>query len=447
MKRWYFSYLILICFALFACNKNTSTSVTYDTTDATVRSFALTAQDSFPGLEAAIFEVEDRSDTGLIAPKDGDSLLYGTRLDKVVPKITFNSRPSAAIYYVGDTSFLYTGYDTVDLTQTPVYLRVYAANRKDEKYYRIEAYAHQTDPYLYHIDTLQSQFASPARASKTVHKDGQFYAFMTDGYTIQMTQSSDATQWTDEQTVTGLTSNAVIQQIVVDSVTSDFCYLAGTEIYRSKDGLVWTINSIPFKETPFTIEATLFAFGKRIWFIATSSETTYLAHYNTESEQVGILQAVPSTFPVSDFATVVFRSVSGCPTALLQGGFNRDGQMSADCWSLEEANDTYRLLNLHTSLYDQPAISGAALVSYAGRIIRFGGLSENGSLNGVYESTSEGLTFSAADTTHLPVPQGFAPRYRLSAIVTNDYIYLIGGQDHTRHYSDVYRVRLNSIDW
>jgi hypothetical protein len=68
-------------------------------------------------------------------------------------------------------------------------------------------------------------------------------------------------------------------------------------------------------------------------------------------------------------------------------------------------------------------------------------------MNGVYESYSEGLTFVPADTTHLRVPKDFAPRYRQSAIVLNDYIYLIGGQDHTKHYADVYRVRLNSIGW
>jgi hypothetical protein len=447
MKQLHYSFLLFIFFILFACSKNTSTSVTYDVTDATVRSFALAAQDSFPGLGAAVFEVDDRLDTGLIAPKDGDSLLYGTSLHRVVPKVTFNSRPSAAIYYVGDTSFIYTGYDTIDLTQSPVYLRVYAANRKDEKYYRIEAYAHSIDPYLYHIDTLQTQMVSPARTTYVLHKNGMFYAFLTDGYTVRLTQSADAASWSEEQAVTGLPAHAVIRQIVVDSVSSDFCYLADQNLYRSKDGLTWTAASIPFPQTPFNIEATLFAFANRLWFAVTASEDTFLANYDTDNGQVEIMQAVPSDFPVSDFATAVFRSVSGFPTALIQGGFDHDGQMSANCWSLEKTNNAFRLLNLHTSHYAQPAIAGATLVNYANRLIRFGGLSRDGNMNGVYESYSEGLTFVPADTTHLPVPKDFAPRYRQSAIVLNDYIYLIGGQDHTKHYADVYRVRLNTIGW
>ena len=416
-------------------------------TDATIRSFSLAAQDSFPGLGAAVFEVDGRSDTGLIAPLDGDSLLYGTPLNRVIPRVTFTSRPSAAIYYVGDTSFIYTGYDTIDLTRQPVYLRVYAANRKDEKYYRIEAYAHSIDPYLYHIDTLQSQLASPARTMQAYYRNGQFAVFLTDGYTVSMIQSPDGINRSDEQDVKGLPQNVAVRQIVVDSVSYDFYYMEGTSLYRSTDGIIWTESAVSFPVTPFRIEATLFSFANRVWFVASSDQETYLANYDTKTGQAVIQQYISSDFPVSDFATVVFRSVSGFRTALIQGGFDRNGQMSAHCWSLEETNSGFRLLNLSTSRYTQPAIAGATIVNYADRLIRFGGLLKDGSLDGIYESRSEGLVFTAADTTHLPVPKGFTPRYRQAAVVKGDFIYLFGGQDHSRYYSDVYRIRLNSIGW
>ena len=447
MKRLYFSGLLAVGFLLLSCSKDTSTSVTYDTTDATVSTFSLAAQDSFPGIGAAVFTVDNRLDTGLIAPKDGDSLLYGTPLNRVVPRVTFNSRPSAAIYYVGDTSYVYTGYDTIDLTQQTVYLRVYAANRTDEKYYRIEAYAHQADPYLYRIDTLQTQLVLPARTMQALRRNDGFYAFLTDGYAVSLTRSADAVTWTGEQTVTGLPQDVAVRQIVVDSVSADFCYLAGTSLYRSSDGLTWTASTLAFPVAPFAIKATLFSFAGRLWFVASGGDEMYLACYDTANESVSVLQTLPSDFPVSDFAAVVFRSVSGCPTAFLQGGFDRDGRMPSAGWSLEDTENGFRLLNLASSRYPQSAIAGAALVSYAGRLIRFGGLSADGSVSGIYESESEGLFFVAADTAHLPVPDGFAPRYRQSVVVAGDYIYLIGGQDHSRYYSDVYRARLNSIDW
>ena len=446
MKRSYIPWLTIIFILSLSCSNKDSESVTYDTTDATVLSFSLAAQDAYPGLGAAVFTVENRSDTGLIAPRDGDSLLYGTPLNRVVPRVTFNSRPSAAIYYTSDTSFVYTGYDTLDLTKRPVYLRVYAADRTHEKYYRIDAYAHQTDPYIYRIDTLQTQLASP-RLMRVLYRMDGFHAFLTDGYSVGVTHSADAVSWTDEQVVAGLPKNTNVRQIVSDSVSSDFCYLADTSLYRSSDGVNWTATTLAFPVTPFQIEATLFSFAGRLWFAASGGGEMYLSCYDTESEQISVLQALPSDFPLSDFATVVFQSVSGRPTAFLYGGYDRDGRMSAAGWSLEDKGGEFRLINLNSSRYAQSAIAGAALVSYAGRLIRFGGLLEDGSVSGVYESETEGLTFTSSDTAHLPVPEGFAPRYRQSAVVIGSCIYLFGGQDHNQYYSDVYRTRLNSIDW
>ncbi len=447
MKKSYFFLFFSFVPLLLSCSKKDTTSVTYDTTDATVRTFALAAQDSFPGLAAAVFTVDQRLDTGLIAPKDGDSLLYGTCLTKVVPRVTFNSRPSAAVYYVGDTSFIYTGYDTVDLTQRPVYLRVYAANRTDEKYYRIEAYAHQTDPDEYKADTLLTRIGQTDEPMHVLKRGNDFYAYMTDGYTVTMRVSGDAVSWSDAETVTGLPENAVLSQIVVDSVSLDFCYIADTSFYRSSDGVTWTGCKLPFADELFNIDATLFSFGNKIWFVATSGGKTYLAGFDTQTEITDWQQAVPETFPVNDMATVVFRSVSGFKTALVHGGFDREGRMIPNSWTLEESGGGFRLLCLNESRYAQPAIAGAALVSYADHVIRFGGMFPDGTLSGVYESDSEGLFFAAADTAHLPVPKGMSPRYRQSAIVQGEYIYLFGGQDHSRYYTDVCRVRLNSIGW
>ena len=45
------------------------------------------------------------------------------------------------------------------------------------------------------------------------------------------------------------------------------------------------------------------------------------------------------------------------------------------------------------------------------------------------------------------LPEVYQARQKQSAIVRGNDIYLFGGQDQTSSYSDVYRGRLNSIDW
>jgi hypothetical protein len=67
-----------------------------------------------PGLAQAVFTVEERLDTGLVWNKD--SMLYGTRLDKVRPRFTFAATPSSAFLTFPDTTVVLTGYDTLDFT-------------------------------------------------------------------------------------------------------------------------------------------------------------------------------------------------------------------------------------------------------------------------------------------------------------------------------------------
>ena len=65
----------------------------------------------------------------------------------------------------------------------------------------------------------------------------------------------------------------------------------------------------------------------------------------------------------------------------------------------------------------------------------------------IFISENEGLTWTAADTTKNQLPEVYQARQKQTAIVRDNYIFLFGGQDSHITYSDVYRGRLNSIDW
>ena len=62
-------------------------------------------------------------------------------------------------------------------------------------------------------------------------------------------------------------------------------------------------------------------------------------------------------------------------------------------------------------------------------------------------STDEGLNWTAADSTKNHLPDVYQARQKQTAIVRDNNIYLFGGQDSEHTYSDVYKGRLNSIDW
>ena len=91
MRKYFCIFLLFCLIFLTNCEKKTTTT---PSSVAQLSAFSFAAVDSMPGLEAAVFKVEERHDTGLVWNKD--SMLYGTKLDCVVPRFTFAATPGAA---------------------------------------------------------------------------------------------------------------------------------------------------------------------------------------------------------------------------------------------------------------------------------------------------------------------------------------------------------------
>ena len=79
----------------------------------------------------------------------------------------------------------------------------------------------------------------------------------------------------------------------------------------------------------------------------------------------------------------------------------------------------------------------------------FGGVDAEMNYRGrdILVSRDEGITWTLTDTLKNRLPDTYQARQRQTAIVRDNAIYLFGGQDADNCYSDVYRGKLNSIDW
>ena len=62
-------------------------------------------------------------------------------------------------------------------------------------------------------------------------------------------------------------------------------------------------------------------------------------------------------------------------------------------------------------------------------------------------SNDEGLTWTAADSVKNSLPDVYNARQKQSVLVRDNAIYVFGGEQQDRTFSDVYRGKLNSIDW
>ena len=159
-------------------------------------------------------------------------------------------------------------------------------------------------------------------------------------------------------------------------------------------------------------------------------------------------------FPVSDFASVNFNSPSGRERAMIIGGFAENGKSLNTRWNLEYSthitdNKGYRLREFSIDQPNFSTMTGVSVIFYDDQLMLFGGVDANQTYFGrdILVSNDEGITWTQADSAKNQLPEVYTARQKQTAIVRNNYIYLFGGQSAQRTFCDVYRGKLNSIDW
>ena len=403
---------------------------------AQLSAFAFAKNDSMPGLQAAVFTVEERIDTGLVWNKD--SMLYGTRLDSVVPKLTFAATPGAAWITTPDTVCNLTGYDTLNFTQTPIYLTIRSSDGTATKTYEIRATVHQQDPDLYAWQTLNSGFyAANNDEQRTLELGDAFVMLSSNGSAVRVYRSLDGAVWAEQGEATGLPADAKIHQVISDG--ERLYYGDGNTLYTSTDALTWTGTTVDYP-----IVTMLLHWNERVWALI-ENEGYQFAYWNNGALDTVSLRP-DGDFPVRDFASVGFESSSLRERAMLIGGIDQNGTILNTRWCLEYSTHpapqgTYRMQEFSAGRTNFGETAGAAVVWYKNQLLLFG------TDNDIMVSTDEGLNWVKADSTKNSLPEAARGRKKQTAIVRDKCIYLFGGQDAYTTYGDVYRGRLNSIDW
>lgn len=440
-----FLYIIIIFLAVLCtgCEDSTSTSTTSSVAQLSAFSFA--KNDSMPGLAKAVFTVEDRVDTGLVWNKD--SMLFGTSLEEVVPRFTFTATPGAAFLTLPDTTCVITGYDTLDFTNGPIYLTIRSSDRSTTKTYEIKPLVHQVDPYLYTWTRLNDGIYPADESEQRVLESGSdFVMLVSNGFSMRSYRSADGISWSTPSEATGLPAGTRVRQIISDGST--LYYGQDKKIYTSTDAVTWTAH-----DAAYPVVTMLFHWNGRVWALAQNNGAYELAIWQADNLTLTGLQP-QGEFPVSDFASVCFQSASGRERVMVIGGFAENGKSLNTRWNLEYSsriseNGGYRMEEFSIDRPQFTSLTGISVISYNGELQLFGGVDEKMKYFGrdILISTDEGLTWNPADTSSNQLPDVYQARQKQTAIVRDNNIYLFGGQDKTTTYSDVYKGRLNSIEW
>ncbi len=434
--------IFLSAWTLTSClgSGNTTTEVS---SDATVASLRFTANDSMPGLAAATFIIEDRIDTGLI--HNIDSIQFGTRIDKVIPIFNFNATPGAAIVYTPTDTTILSVSDTINFAQRPVYLQVVASDNMHEKWYKIEVNVHKVDPDLFDWKRMGwNIYPTEGVEQKAVELQGEYYIFLNNGIQNSLYYSRSTRGWS-EVSITGLPANCQVRNIL--QVGDTLYYADGDMLYTSTNATEWNATTLDVK-----LVNLLFQFNDSIWGIAHNQETNsyHLAtSFNASNWQVG--KQLPADFPISDYAALTFRSASNRLRAMVVGGFSSQGASLNTRWNVEYTPEKgYTWTNFSIEQPSFSSLTGASVVWYANKFYMFGGVDANNQIGEypILESIDEGMHWNVPDSTHNCLPADYEKRTKSSVFVGSDNaIYIIGGQSRTEIFSDVYRGKLNSIDW
>ena len=448
--RQYLFILFILASSLVAC---TPPEVGKTSSENRVRTFNFYEDTLNPGLTEAIYKIEDRTypDTGLIYSKD--SLRYKTRLDSVVPYITYEATPGSATFYLPNDTIVSTGNDTIDLTQKPVYLHILASDMKTERWYRIDINVHKINPDLYVWEKLVDNiFPQQNCETKAFYINDQFVLFVNNGLSTQIYTSKDATIWAlPNTTLTGLPTPCHVRDIVLHD--NQLYYIDKDKLYTSADIYNWTETD--YSTAAFEPINMLLAYNDQVWCIVQDTTTKQLALATIQNKSIEISTDILidnnmlDGFPISDFAATAFESSSERPRAMIVGGRNINGNPVNSRWNIEydPNHKNYRMENFTISQPTFDSLTGASIIQYNGQLMMFGGLDNDLEWNSnILYSDDEGMNWYMPNTACNQLPMEYQSRQNQSVIVVNKKsIYLIGGQSNSYSFSDVYRGRLNSL--
>ena len=457
MKFRFFRFLFLFSLiGLLASCVSTTTQVI--SSDASFVSLTLAGNDS---VNKAVFTLDGTTIVNL------DSLPYKSKIDSVYPTFSFKSR-SASFLHINikgykfpkgrtvDSLYL-SGKDTLDMRQPNLWIRNFASDSKTSLRYSIKLNVHQVNPNLYKWGKIADKIGLITPTSqKTIIMNDVFYWYMNDGSQTYLYKSTDGNTW-NATTVTGLpVATSLVDMIQFNGklyLTRD-----GANLYTSADGVVWK-QSQPSSMFNFTSLA--FVLNNQLWAVVQPNPGDGTYHFAISNDGISwnmTTRTVPAYFPVIDFASVTFKTLTGKEKVVIVGGFASNGNRTLSRWSSE---DGVYWVDFSSENLTLPQFLGApALIHYDNKLLVLG---EGNDIQTVYkQSVDEGYSWQVPDTALNKLPANFKPRKNASLVVfkpkdyvkvnpaslseeirSTNYIFIIGGNTETNPMLDVWKGKVN----
>lgn len=293
-----------------------------------------------------------------------DSLVYGTKVDKVVSNVSCTGIPYR--YDLSSDAYVYySSTDSVDFT-SPVSVRITSSDGTYDNYYTIKLNVHRVDPDL----MVWESFAAPALEGvvpvKIIEHDGKMYLFGTDAGGAPVVAVSSVTG-EPEWVVTSLSLSAACDLSSVQLFNEKFYMLVAGDVYTSGDAVSWALSSAG------NAFVSLFAVsdnGGRLW---AASETDIFS----SADGTAFLQAqpLPEGFPLYGVCSIssTLSTNESISRTMLIGFSSADKAGAAQVWCRLSNDNEWYAYELTDNKYPCPAFAGLTVVGYDDALYAMGG--------------------------------------------------------------------------
>lgn len=426
-----FSAAIAGAGALASCNEEKKSDIYQNPVNLAVTAFSLKADAKNPGLDSAYFAID--LERGIIF--NADSLRKGTKINKVVPNITFSGTVSEAVIVMsggttreGEVDFRTNPTDSIDFTGD-VTLRVKADDNKIGTTYRLKVNVHKmpTDSIIW--EENQNNFlgipeGTDVAGVKVINTESRITSFSLLGNGTSAIVSS-TTDLTEGDFVTVRVDNLPFTPDV-DTMCAD-----GETIYvLDTSGRLWftkDLTSARWTDSGEQWHTLIGAYNDTAVGLRGDGSGAALQFSQYPLTDLNV-KAIPDDFPTSGCSNFVKleNKWTQSPVAFFVGGVRADRSLSSDTWAF----DGSEWIKLNEG--GIPATSGATVIPYynyrssasGNAMIEYevwfmvGGKTADGYNNKVYISYDNGVNWTGGPN-NMQLPESMSDIFNCSGVVSD----------------------------
>ncbi len=420
-----------------------------------VQSFSLAEDDSvLVHLDSVFFSI----DLGRGRIFNADSLPYGTKIDRLIPKITMMQTVSKAELKVTrangtDTTYNYleNSTDSIDFSHGPVILTLNSFSGTTSAQYSIEVLVHKekSDSLVWNQTAVRPLPSTLDNVSmqKTVSLDNTVYCMTTDGQAYDLASKANGTEAWNNATP-ALPENARIETFSANNEA--LFIIAGGQAQENGKLFISTDKGLTWSDTGTEMAYIYGAYGSKLLGNSVKNSSYYLAYYPAEASE----QLVPDDMPVAETSQTwdfTFPMAQNIMTVFV-GGEKSNGTQSNATWAYDGSSWN------NISVKPLPdAIAGMTLVPFYSFtvspslvatqyevLLAFGGTGRDEANRTVYISYDYGMTWDKGGE-YIQLPDYIPSLHGSQAYIDTTTFYAARSCNDWREYLPSYRIPANAM--